>query len=78
MTEAGPNVRFIKLAIPTTPPPPFSSSHTISHIAKLFAEKGSDGWWELPMDSLLPPEVLKKVSSIERHEYGRITSPFSL
>lgn len=36
--------------------------HTVSHIAKLFKEKGSDCWWELPIETLLPAEVLKKVS----------------
>ncbi|KAM9707648.1 isoleucine--tRNA ligase, mitochondrial isoform 2-T2 [Menidia menidia] len=36
------------------------NKHTVSHIAKLFKEKGSDCWWELPTDDLLPPEVIKK------------------
>uniref|UniRef100_A0A672HPP8 Isoleucine--tRNA ligase, mitochondrial n=1 Tax=Salarias fasciatus TaxID=181472 RepID=A0A672HPP8_SALFA len=37
------------------------NKYTMSHIAKLFKEKGSDCWWELPIETLLPPEVLKKV-----------------
>uniref|UniRef100_A0A3B4XQV8 Isoleucine--tRNA ligase, mitochondrial n=1 Tax=Seriola lalandi dorsalis TaxID=1841481 RepID=A0A3B4XQV8_SERLL len=36
------------------------NKHTVSHIATLFKEKGSDCWWELPIETLLPPEVLKK------------------
>lgn len=36
--------------------------HTVPHIAELFREKGSDCWWELPIETLLPAEVLKKVS----------------
>ncbi|XP_070834709.1 isoleucine--tRNA ligase, mitochondrial isoform X1 [Chaetodon trifascialis] len=36
------------------------NKHTISHIAKLFKEKGSNCWWELPIATLLPVEVLKK------------------
>ncbi len=36
--------------------------HTVSHVAKLFKENGSDCWWELPIETLLPAEVLKKVS----------------
>uniref|UniRef100_A0A8C9VDH9 isoleucine--tRNA ligase n=1 Tax=Scleropages formosus TaxID=113540 RepID=A0A8C9VDH9_SCLFO len=36
----------------------------------LFAEKGSDCWWELPLDSLLPPEVLKKVSTANDYVRG--------
>uniref|UniRef100_A0A667XBZ8 Isoleucine--tRNA ligase, mitochondrial n=1 Tax=Myripristis murdjan TaxID=586833 RepID=A0A667XBZ8_9TELE len=42
---------------------PLINKHTVSHIAQLFKEKGSDCWWELPVETLLPPEVLKKVSS---------------
>lgn len=38
--------------------------HTVSHIAQLFKEKGSDCWWELPTETLLPAEVLKKVSKL--------------
>lgn len=36
------------------------NKHTVSHIANLFKEKGSDCWWELPIETLLPNEVLKK------------------
>ncbi|XP_028293293.1 isoleucine--tRNA ligase, mitochondrial isoform X2 [Gouania willdenowi] len=36
------------------------NKHTVSHVAKLFKEKGSDCWWELPMETLLPADVLKK------------------
>lgn len=36
--------------------------HTVSHIAKVFAEKGSDSWWAEPLETLLPPDVLKKVN----------------
>ncbi|XP_041669016.1 isoleucine--tRNA ligase, mitochondrial isoform X2 [Cheilinus undulatus] len=36
------------------------NKHSVSHIAKLFKEKGSDCWWELPIETLLPAEVLKK------------------
>ncbi|XP_019732217.1 isoleucine--tRNA ligase, mitochondrial isoform X2 [Hippocampus comes] len=36
------------------------NKHTVSHIAALFKEKGSDCWWELPIDTLLPADVLKK------------------
>lgn len=38
--------------------------YTVSHIAQLFKEKGSDCWWELPIETLLPPEVLKKVRKL--------------
>lgn len=35
----------------------------MSHIRSLFEEKGSDCWWELPLETLLPEEVLEKVGS---------------
>uniref|UniRef100_A0A8C2WTD2 isoleucine--tRNA ligase n=1 Tax=Cyclopterus lumpus TaxID=8103 RepID=A0A8C2WTD2_CYCLU len=39
------------------------NKHTVSHLAELFKEKGSDCWWELPIETLLPDQVLKNVSS---------------
>ncbi|KAL2099029.1 hypothetical protein ACEWY4_005509 [Coilia grayii] len=36
------------------------NKHTVSHIADIFAEKGSDSWWEEPIETLLPASVLKK------------------
>uniref|UniRef100_A0A3Q3EDB9 Isoleucine--tRNA ligase, mitochondrial n=1 Tax=Labrus bergylta TaxID=56723 RepID=A0A3Q3EDB9_9LABR len=33
------------------------NKHTVSHVAQLFKEKGSDCWWELPVETLLPAEV---------------------
>ncbi|XP_066527411.1 isoleucine--tRNA ligase, mitochondrial isoform X2 [Hoplias malabaricus] len=39
---------------------PLINKHTVTHIAKVFAEKGSDSWWEEPLETFLPPDVLKK------------------
>ncbi|KAM9842397.1 isoleucine--tRNA ligase, mitochondrial isoform 2-T2 [Aulostomus maculatus] len=36
------------------------NKHSVAHVANLFREKGSDCWWELPLETLLPAEVLKK------------------
>ncbi|KAM4625658.1 isoleucine--tRNA ligase, mitochondrial isoform 2-T2 [Polymixia lowei] len=47
------------------------NKHTVSHISTLFKEKGSDCWWELPMDSLLPAEVLKKSKAGPVTDYVR-------
>ncbi|XP_071376205.1 isoleucine--tRNA ligase, mitochondrial isoform X2 [Centroberyx affinis] len=47
------------------------NKHTVSHIANLFKEKGSDCWWELPMETLLPPEVLKKSKAGPVTDYVR-------
>uniref|UniRef100_A0A8C2X1C9 Isoleucine--tRNA ligase, mitochondrial n=1 Tax=Cyclopterus lumpus TaxID=8103 RepID=A0A8C2X1C9_CYCLU len=33
------------------------NKHTVSHLAELFKEKGSDCWWELPIETLLPDQV---------------------
>ncbi|XP_069017009.1 isoleucine--tRNA ligase, mitochondrial isoform X1 [Embiotoca jacksoni] len=47
------------------------NKYTVSHIAKLFKEKGSDCWWELPAETLLPPEVLKKSKAGPVSDYVR-------
>ncbi|XP_060789265.1 isoleucine--tRNA ligase, mitochondrial [Neoarius graeffei] len=39
---------------------PLVNKHTVAHVAKVFAEKGSDSWWAEPLEMLLPPDVLKK------------------
>ncbi|MBD2460804.1 isoleucine--tRNA ligase [Oscillatoria sp. FACHB-1407] len=33
---------------------PLLNEETISHVQRIFAEKGSDAWWELPVEELLP------------------------
>ncbi|KAJ7988940.1 hypothetical protein DPEC_G00314400 [Dallia pectoralis] len=50
---------------------PLINRHTVSHVAQLFLEKGSDCWWELPLASLLPPEVLQKSKAGDVTEYER-------
>ncbi|XP_010766358.1 isoleucine--tRNA ligase, mitochondrial [Notothenia coriiceps] len=45
--------------------------HTVTHIAQLFKEKGSDCWWELPVEDLLPDEVLKKSKAGPVTDYVR-------
>ncbi|KAJ3612860.1 hypothetical protein NHX12_019117 [Muraenolepis orangiensis] len=47
------------------------NKHTVSHVSALFKEKGSDCWWELPLESLLPPEVLKKSKAGPVEDYVR-------
>ncbi|XP_047466437.1 isoleucine--tRNA ligase, mitochondrial isoform X2 [Mugil cephalus] len=47
------------------------NKYTVSHVAKLFKEKGSDCWWELPIETLLPPEVLKKSKAGPVSDYVR-------
>jgi isoleucyl-tRNA synthetase len=34
---------------------PLINEATLAHIQGIFAEKGSDAWWELPEAELLPP-----------------------
>ncbi|XP_036928430.1 isoleucine--tRNA ligase, mitochondrial isoform X2 [Acanthopagrus latus] len=47
------------------------NKYSVSHIGKLFKEKGSDCWWELPIETLLPAEVLKKTKSGPVTDYVR-------
>uniref|UniRef100_A0A1A8MEG1 Isoleucine--tRNA ligase, mitochondrial n=2 Tax=Nothobranchius pienaari TaxID=704102 RepID=A0A1A8MEG1_9TELE len=50
---------------------PLINKYTVAHVAKLFKEKGSDCWWELPIEALLPPEVLKKSKAGPASDYVR-------
>jgi len=36
---------------------PVINDETIQHIKNLFNQYGSDCWWELPMEKLLPPSL---------------------
>ncbi|NJO42814.1 MAG: isoleucine--tRNA ligase [Cyanobacteria bacterium CRU_2_1] len=35
---------------------PLLNEETIAHVQAVFAEKGSNAWWELPVEELLPPK----------------------
>ncbi|XP_072546113.1 isoleucine--tRNA ligase, mitochondrial isoform X1 [Salminus brasiliensis] len=50
---------------------PLINKHTVAHIAKVFAEKGSNSWWEEPIEALLPPDVLKKSKAGAVTDYER-------
>ncbi|XP_031435618.1 isoleucine--tRNA ligase, mitochondrial isoform X3 [Clupea harengus] len=47
------------------------NKHTIPHIANVFAEKGSNSWWEEPLETLLPESVLKKSKAGAVTDYVR-------
>ncbi|TNN65481.1 Isoleucine--tRNA ligase, mitochondrial [Liparis tanakae] len=47
------------------------NKHTVSHLAELFKEKGSDCWWELPVETLLPEQVLKNSKAGPVTDYVR-------
>ncbi|XP_034419567.1 isoleucine--tRNA ligase, mitochondrial isoform X2 [Cyclopterus lumpus] len=47
------------------------NKHTVSHLAELFKEKGSDCWWELPIETLLPDQVLKNSKAGPVTDYVR-------
>ncbi len=36
---------------------PLLTEESINHVQGIIAEKGSDAWWELPLEELLPPSV---------------------
>ncbi|CAF93909.1 unnamed protein product, partial [Tetraodon nigroviridis] len=50
---------------------PLLNKYTMSHITSLFKEKGSDCWWELPLETLLPEEVLEKSKAGPAIDYVR-------
>ncbi|XP_030051872.1 isoleucine--tRNA ligase, mitochondrial [Microcaecilia unicolor] len=41
---------------------PLMNSHSIEHVIKLVEQHGSDVWWELSLEELLPRTVLKQAS----------------
>ncbi|XP_069401477.1 isoleucine--tRNA ligase, mitochondrial [Ovis canadensis] len=45
------------------------NSQTVEHIIKLVEEHGSDIWWTLPPEQLLPKEVLSQVGGPDALEY---------
>ncbi|KAM4861959.1 LOW QUALITY PROTEIN: isoleucine--tRNA ligase, mitochondrial [Thomomys bottae] len=45
------------------------NSQTIEHITKLVEQHGSDIWWTLPPEQLLPEEVLSQVGSPDALEF---------
>ncbi|XP_054432582.1 isoleucine--tRNA ligase, mitochondrial isoform X1 [Pteronotus mesoamericanus] len=45
------------------------NSQTIEHIVKLVEEHGSDVWWTLPPEQLLPKEVLAQVGGADALEF---------
>ncbi|KAM6165931.1 isoleucine--tRNA ligase, mitochondrial [Erethizon dorsatum] len=45
------------------------NSQTVEHIAKLVERHGSDVWWTLPPEQLLPQEVLSQVGGPDGLEY---------
>ncbi|XP_008825011.1 isoleucine--tRNA ligase, mitochondrial [Nannospalax galili] len=45
------------------------NSETVEHIAKLVEQHGSDVWWTLPPEQLLPKEVLSQVGGPDSLEY---------
>ncbi|XP_004439724.1 PREDICTED: isoleucine--tRNA ligase, mitochondrial [Ceratotherium simum simum] len=45
------------------------NSQTIEHIVKLVEQHGSDVWWTLPPEQLLPKEVLSEVGGPDALEY---------
>ncbi|XP_054651382.1 isoleucine--tRNA ligase, mitochondrial isoform X1 [Dunckerocampus dactyliophorus] len=47
------------------------NKHTVSHIATLIKGEGSNCWWELPIDTLLPADVLKKSKAGPATDYVR-------
>ncbi|KAF4084477.1 hypothetical protein AMELA_G00129100 [Ameiurus melas] len=51
---------------------PLVNKHTVAHVADVFAEKGSDSWWVEPLETLLPPDVLKQSKAGAVTDYIRV------
>ncbi|XP_073725840.1 isoleucine--tRNA ligase, mitochondrial isoform X2 [Misgurnus anguillicaudatus] len=50
---------------------PLLNKHSVTHIAQIFSEKGSDSWWAEPVETFLTPEVLQKSKAGAASDYVR-------
>lgn len=41
---------------------------TIAHVQRVVAEKGTDAWWQLPLEELLPEELRDQAPRLEKGE----------
>lgn len=44
------------------------SEATIDHVQRVVAEKGSDAWWQLPVEELLPPDLRGRAPHLQKGE----------
>jgi isoleucyl-tRNA synthetase len=49
---------------------------TIAHAQKVIAEKGSDGWWQLPIEDLLPEELRSQAAELTKGEDTMVHWPY--
>ncbi|KAL6754613.1 tRNA synthetases class I-domain-containing protein [Haematococcus lacustris] len=47
---------------------PLMTEETISHVTQLVAQQGSDCWWTLPIEELLPPSLAHLAPSLRKGE----------
>ena len=47
---------------------PLLTAETIEHVAAVVAEKGSDAWWSLPLEELLPASLRHLAPALRRGE----------
>ncbi|KAJ9521483.1 hypothetical protein QJQ45_008884 [Haematococcus lacustris] len=47
---------------------PLMTEDTISHVTQLVAQQGSDCWWTLPIEELLPPSLAHLAPSLRKGE----------
>lgn len=48
---------------------PFITRSSIEHIASVFVKQGTDAWWDLPIEQLLPKHILKENNAGEATDY---------
>jgi hypothetical protein len=50
------------------PGEPLLTSETIEHVTSVVAERGSDAWWQLPIEDLLPPGLRHLAPTLRKGE----------
>jgi isoleucyl-tRNA synthetase len=47
---------------------PLLTNETIEHVTRVVSEHGSDAWWQLPIEQLLPPSLADAAPRLRRGE----------
>ena len=51
------------------------SEATIDHVQRVVAERGSDAWWQLPVEELLPPDLRGRAPRLQKGEDTMVPPP---
>lgn len=50
---------------------------TIAHVQSVIAQKGTDAWWQLPLEDLLPADLRDQAPRLKKGEDTMVRAPRS-